>query len=135
MLQFAALPVPDAPVAIYVITVTATTAAVSWVAPPVDPNNLVVFYNLTLREKQFGLPDLHATATTTTYMFTALEEYTDYECSVSSVGIFGTFSVPVSVNFSTLEAGNMYVCILYCIFDLKFLQHPVVLHFLLMVLP
>lgn len=106
MLWFAALPVPDAPDAIHIITVTATTAAVSWVAPPIDPNNLVAFYNLTLREKQFGLPDINATVTTTTYMFTLLEEYTEYECSIVSVGVFGTYSIPVSVNFSTLEAGR-----------------------------
>ena len=97
---------PDAPDAIHVITVTATTAVISWVAPPADPNNLVAFYNLTLKEKQFGLPDINATATTTTYTFTVLEEYTDYECSIISVGVFGTYSIPVSVNFSTLEAGR-----------------------------
>lgn len=103
-----ALPVPDPPVGVQAILVTETTAIVTWAAPSFDPNNLIAFYNLTLQDEQFGLPDVQVmyTGSMYQYMFTGLEEYANYTCDIISVGVFGTFSFPSSVTFTTLEAGT-----------------------------
>ena len=104
----AALPVPDPPLSVQVTSITPTTASVTWSAPPFDPTNLISFYNLTVSEDTFGLPDIEVMYTELTfqYTFTGLEEYVNYTCDVISVGVFGTFSAPTSANFTTLEAGN-----------------------------
>ena len=103
-----ALPVPDPPLSVQVTSVTTTTASITWSAPPFDPMNLIAFYNLTVSEDTFGLPDIEImhTGLTFQYTFTGLEEYVNYTCDVISVGVFGTFSAPASANFTTLEAGK-----------------------------
>lgn len=103
----AALPVPDVPLAVQAMFITTTTALIIWTAPPFDPSNRIAFYNLTLVDEQFGLPDVQVMHTEQTYqyMFTGLEEYANYTCDVISVGVFGTFSAPASIIFTTLEAG------------------------------
>ena len=82
-----------------------------WSAPPFDPSNRIAFYNLTVAvsEDTFGLPDIEVmySGWTFQYMFTGLEEYMNYTCDVISVGVFGTFSSPTSINFTTLEAGEL----------------------------
>ena len=103
-----ALPVPDPPLSVQVTSVTTITASVTWSAPPFDPTNRISFYNLTVGEDTFGLPDIEVmyTGLTFQYTFTRLEEYVNYTCDVISVGVFGTFSAPASANFTTLEAGS-----------------------------
>ena len=102
-----ALPVPEAPPTVEVEFVNETAATISWTAPPFDPDNLITFYNLTLVDEVFGLPDIVVmfTGSVFRYTFTGLEEYGNYTCDVISVGVFGTFSFPTSANFTTLEAG------------------------------
>ena len=104
-----ALPVPDPPLSVQVTSITTTTASITWSAPPFDPTNLIAFYNLTVGEDTFGLPDIEImyTGLTYQYTFTGLEEYVNYTCDVISVGVFGTFSAPASTNFTTLEAGKL----------------------------
>ena len=82
-------------------------AVITWNAPPFDPSNLIAFYNLTVHDEQFGLPDIQVmhTGSTYQYSFTGLEEYANYTCDIISVGVFGTFSSPSSTIFTTLEAG------------------------------
>ena len=108
-LTHSALPVPDPPLSLQVTSVTMTTVTVTWSAPPFDPTNLIAFYNLTVGEDTFGLPDVEVmyTGLTFQYTFTRLEEYVNYTCDVISVGVFGTFSAPSSINFTTLEAGKL----------------------------
>lgn len=107
--MYTALPVPDSPLSVEVTSVTTTTVSITWSAPPFDPANLIAFYNLTVSEDTFGLPDIVVmyTGLTFQYTFTGLEEYVNYTCNVISVGVFGTFSDPASANFTTLEAGKL----------------------------
>ena len=106
-----ALPVPDPPFSLQLISVTTTTATITWSAPPFDPTNAIAFYNLTVSEDTFGLPNIEVTSSLSgwsfQYTFTELEEYVNYTCDVISVGVFGTFSFPESINFTTLEAGKL----------------------------
>ena len=106
-----ALPVPETPLSLQVTSVTTTTATVTWSAPPFDPQNLVAFYNLTVSEDTFGLPDVEVmfTGATFRYTFSGLEEYVNYTCDVISVGVFGTYSIPASTDFTTLEASKEIV--------------------------
>ena len=104
-----ALPVPEAPPTVEVIFVNETAATIQWTAPPIDPNNLIVFYNITFIDEVFGLPDVVAMLSGSTYQYTVtgLEEYGNYTCEVISIGVFGTFSYPSTTNFTTLEAGEL----------------------------
>ena len=107
--MYTALPVPDSPLSVEVTSITTTAVSITWSAPPFDPANLIAFYNLTVSEDTFGLPDIEVmyTGLTFQYTFTGLEEYVNYTCNVISVGVFGTFSDPASANFTTLEAGKL----------------------------
>ena len=111
-----ALPVPEPPLSLQATSITATTATITWTPPTFDANNRIAFYNLTVSEEQFGLPEINVTSTGVTYryMFTGLEEYVNYTCDIISVGVFGTYSRPSSLMFTTDEAGVLvkYCCLL-----------------------
>ena len=85
---------------------------VTWSAPPFDPTNRnyrIDFYKLTLSDDTFGSPDIEVMQSEQPfqYTFTGLEEHVNYTCDVISVGEFNTFSPPISINFTTLEAGKL----------------------------
>ena len=64
-----------------------------------------------MSEDALGLPDIKVmhrlSGRDFQYTFTELEEYVNFTCDVISVGEFGTFSSPESINFITLEAGKI----------------------------
>ena len=103
---------PDSPISLQVVSITTTTAMVTWSAPPFDPTNIIAFYNLTLMsDDTFGSRDIFEVMQSVQpfqYTFTGLEEHVNYTCDVISVGVFNTFSPPISINFTTLEAGKLF---------------------------
>ena len=84
---------------------------VTWSAPPFDPNKGIAFYNLTLSDDTFDSRDIEVMLSEQPfqYTFTELEEHVNYTCDVISVGVFNTFSPPISIKFTTLETGKLHV--------------------------
>ena len=92
------------------MSINTTTATVTWSAPPFDPTNRIAFYNLTLSDDTFGSPEIEVMLSEQPfqYTFTGLEEHGNYTCDIISVGVFNTFSSPISINFTTWEAGKLF---------------------------
>ncbi len=68
----------------------------------------IVSYKILLTQNQFNSPDILVDATSTSYTFNHLEEFTTYSCYVAAVSGVGVGAFSVQVNFTTGEAGKLY---------------------------
>ena len=79
---------------------------ISWQAPQADPLITIASYRLVANETQFGLDDIVASSTVTSYTLNGLEEYNTYTCSVVAISTVSTTSDEVTTSFSTPQAGT-----------------------------
>ena len=88
-----------------IVTITATTVAISWTPPASHNADDITRYDLELSEEQFGLPTLKANTTAASITVTGLEEHNTYACKVAAVSRSNVGMFSSSANFTTLESG------------------------------
>ena len=83
--------VPSAPPRNMGVSVTGSTSSrVTWMPPSIaDQNGVIIFYSLILRDLQFNSSDRIFNSSTTSYTFSALNEYNRYSCLIAAATYVG----------------------------------------------
>ena len=101
--------VPDPPHGVKSISITTTSAKISWDAPIPSVNTPlsdIDHYKLRVYEQQFNLPVILVNTTELSYLFTGLEEYVNYSCEVAAVNRVGLGQNSAVFVFLTKQAGK-----------------------------
>ena len=104
MYSHAGTSVPAPPTNLQATLINSTSVNISWQAPPPDPTVTITSYRLVVSDTEFGLNDTVASSTATSYIFTGLEEYNNYTCSVFAVST-DDVSNETTISFTTLQGG------------------------------
>ena len=100
--------VPDPPNGVQSLSITATSANISWEAPVAlvsTPISDIERYELIVYEHQHNLPTIFANTTALNYVFTGLEEFVNYTCEVAAVNRVGQGQYSTAFTFLTHQAG------------------------------
>ncbi len=85
-----------------VLSVTATTFTVTWLAPVASTVNRISNYVLTLVD-EFSRTSINITTTSTSHTFAGLQEYRNYSYLVYAASRYG----PISVSTASLTATTL----------------------------
>lgn len=108
--------VPDPPSGVQSLSITSTSASITWEAPVAlinTPISDIEHYELMVYEYVHNLPTIFANTTELTYTFTGLEEFVNYTCKVLAFNRVGRGQYSTAFNFSTQQAGN--ISIMLCV--------------------